>query len=156
MSATARAPLPFSPQMAPPAVHHRHLQPIGDSQVAETAAATAEQAALPPPQLALQRLALYTFEAVEGFRPLAQLGRLVSVDALETIRLQRSARVEQRTLCGDTRRIVPAPGTAHVNMPKTGVVESVVVLLAQPRAIAIAMRLEFSHGRWQATEVAVL
>lgn len=111
---------------------------------------------IPPPERALQRLALYLFEVVEGFRPLDQLGRMISIEALDTVRMQRSARVERRTLLGDNRRVVPTPSSAHISVPCIGVVESVVVLLASPRSTAVAMRLEFARARWQATNVAVL
>lgn len=105
---------------------------------------------------AIQRLALMAFEAVEGHRPLAQLGRLISPSVLTDLSRQRSSRVERRSLYRDQRRVVPAPGVPHRSEPAPDVIECAVVLNSPTRSSAVAMRLECDGERWQATEVTVL
>lgn len=115
-----------------------------------------ESSPSPPPDAAVQRLALYAFEAVEGVRSISGLGRLISPAAIGELQVQRRARTEQRSLYGDTRRVVPTPGPAHVSRPQPLVVEAVVVLRAAARSVAVAIKLEFTFNRWQATQVTVL
>ena len=110
----------------------------------------------PPAEAAVQRLALFAFEAVEGSRAIAGLGRLISPEVIAELRLQRRARTEQRSLHGDTRRIVPTPGPAHLSRTADRVVDGVVVLRAVPRSIAVAFRFEWTAERWQATQLTVL
>lgn len=110
----------------------------------------------PPPEAAIQRLALLAFEIVEGHRPLAQLGGLVAPEVIESLRRHRLMRGEHRSLCRDLRRVVPVPGRPRIDRPLPGVIECAVVLRAEPRATAVALRFEVRRHRWQATHVTVL
>lgn len=108
------------------------------------------------PHLTIQRFALYAFEIVEGHRSMAQLSSWISSEVINRLRECRSGRTQLRSLCGDRRRVVPVPGPVHTHQPGPGVVEAAVVLRAMPRSTAVALRFEFSKGRWLATEVTVL
>lgn len=153
-------PLP-GPQ-APPSArsaadtrHPRHLRAVEPASRPATQPGT--DAELPPPaEAAVQKLALFAFEAVEGSRAIAGLGRLISAEVMAELRMQRRARTEQRSLHGDTRRIVPTPGPAHLSRTADRVVDGVVVLRAVPRSIAVAFRFEWAAERWQATQLTVL
>lgn len=110
----------------------------------------------PPPETAIQKLALYAFEAVEGIRQVAALGRTISPSVIEELQAQRHARIEQRSLHKDSRRVVATPGPAHLSRVSDQKIEGVVVLQAAPRATAVTFTLEFSRARWQATQLTVL
>ena len=58
--------------------------------------------------------------------------------------------------CGELAPPAPRHSPAHLSRPQPMVIESVVVLRAVPRSIAVAMRFEFAIDRWQAAQVAVL
>lgn len=118
--------------------------------------AGAEGAPEPPSEAAIQRLALLAFEVIEGDRPVAQLGNLVSPRVIEELRRRRTARIERRTLLDDRRRTVPRPGKPHSYRPSSLAFESAVVLQAEARAVAVALRFEISRGRWQIVHLTVL
>ncbi|GAB2560787.1 Rv3235 family protein [Leucobacter ruminantium] len=110
----------------------------------------------PPPASAIRRLALLAFEVVEGHRPIAQLGSLVSAEVIDALAERRRARVELRSMIRDRRRVVPTPGRPRLDRPLPNVIEGVVVLQAEPRCTAVAFRLEIRRDRWQATHLTVL
>ncbi|MBL3685854.1 hypothetical protein D3248_02640 [Leucobacter zeae] len=112
---------------------------------------------LPPPEAAtIQKLALYAFEVQEGARSASQLGQWLLPGALAQLVERRSKRVEQRTLCRDTRRINAVPGPVHLDRPAPDVAEAAVVLHAAPRSTPVALRFEHLRGRWRVTELTVL
>lgn len=104
----------------------------------------------------IQLFALYAFEIVEGSRSIAQLSRQVSATVIQKLHECRSVRTQVRSLCGDQRRVVAVPGPVHHHMPHRGAVEAAVVLRSATRSTAVALRFEFTRGRWLATDVAVL
>lgn len=111
---------------------------------------------LPPPETAIQRLALYAFEAIEGTRSISQLAGTVTPEVVRELQARRSLRVERRTLIHDQRRIVALPGPAHTSRPHPEIVEAAVVLHARGRTSVVALRLERNAERWRATELTVL
>ena len=109
-----------------------------------------------PDARAFQALALRAFEALQGVRSIAQLGPWITPEVAEGMRSRRSLIIERRTLTKDTRRLVARPGPVHICAPSGGAIEAAVILHAQHRAIAVAMRFEVVSGRWRATALTVL
>ncbi|KAM9866101.1 hypothetical protein ACIFOC_01014 [Leucobacter aridicollis] len=101
-------------------------------------------------------IAVFAFEAVEGSRQVAQLGRWITADVSDELREVRRLNVERRSLYRDSRRIVPVVGRVRITSPARWVTEAAVVLLTPSRARAVAMRFEVIRGRWQATSISVL
>lgn len=104
----------------------------------------------------VRALATHAFEAVEGLRSIAQLGAALSVGAARQLALQRNALSERRQVYRDQRRCVPSPGRMRLCRVMPYVSEATVVLHTEHRSHAVAMRLEWIHGRWRASEVHVL
>ncbi len=123
-------------------------------------------AALPdPPQIGvlaqlearvIGAIAVFAFEAVEGIRQVAQLGKWVTTRVADELDEVRRLNVERRSLYHDTRRIVPVVGRVRATSPTAWVTEAAVVLLTPSRSRAVAMRFEAIRGRWQATSITVL
>lgn len=111
---------------------------------------------LPPPTPALQRLALYAFEAVEGARTVSQLAGTVTPDVARELQARRALRTERRTMLHDHRRIVAIPGPVHSSRPHPEAIEAAVVLHARGRTSVVAFRIEWNAERWRATELTVL
>lgn len=112
---------------------------------------------LPPPDArVIQKLALYAFEVLEGARSATQLGTWILPDVAAQLTERRARRVEQRTLCKDSRRVISVPGPVHIGRPAPDVVEATVVLHAEPRSTPVALRFEYLRERWRVTELTVL
>jgi len=112
---------------------------------------------IPDPSARFVRaLATHAFEVVEGLRSIAQLGTSISVGAARQLALQRTALREQRHFDRDTRHCAASPGRMHLCRPLTHVAEASVVLHTERRSYAVALRLEWVHGRWRASEVHVM
>ncbi|MBK0422379.1 hypothetical protein JD292_09865 [Leucobacter sp. CSA2] len=159
-------PVADPPPLAPSPPPLRPVPPLppdpGDAADAgahaqEPAEAWEAQDPLPEPPGAgtLRTLALIAFEALEGVRAIAQLGPWITTGVAQQLRERRAARTELRTLTRDARRTVARPGRAHA-VRDGGVIEAVVVLHAEARATAVALRLEVVGGRWRATDLVVL
>lgn len=104
----------------------------------------------------VRALATHAFEAVEGIRSIAQLGAALSVGAARQLALQRNAMRERRQVYQDERRCVPSPGRMHLCRVLPYIAEASVVLHTEHRSHAVALRLEWVHGRWRASEIHVL
>lgn len=154
--APAPAPAPDATERSSPARHLRAV-PALTAPARDRAADPPSDGLIPapPPQL-IQRLALYAFEALEGTRAIAQLGGWVTPAVVQQLQERRAARTERRTLYHDERRIVATPGRAHIGRPLPHIIEATVVLYAQPRSCAVALRFEHCAGRWRATDLTVL
>lgn len=150
------APAPAATERSSPARHLRAV-PALTAPARDRAADPPSDGLIPapPPQL-IQRLALYAFEALEGTRAIAQLGGWVTPAVVQQLQERRAARTERRTLYHDERRIVATPGRAHIGRPLPHIIEATVVLYAQPRSCAVALRFEHCAGRWRATDLTVL
>lgn len=112
---------------------------------------------IPPPDLnVVRRLAVYSYEVLDGTRAVAQLGGWITREVAEQLSTRRAARTERRTLYRDNRRSVPTPGPVHLSRPAPLVTEVTIVLRTEVRSTAVAMRLEFVRDRWRATELTVL
>lgn len=112
----------------------------------------------PPPisPRTIQRLAVCAFEVLEGIRTVRQLGAWISFEVAEEMHERRAARTARRSLYRDDRRVVPIPGPARIDRPRPDAIEATVVLRMQPRAVAVAIRLEVVRQRWQAIALTVL
>lgn len=151
----ARAPFPSPHPERPPVPRHLRAVAAPTHDPAHLADATCTDIP-PPPEALIQKLALYAFEALEGTRAVAQLGGWVTPEVVQQLLERRAARTERRTICRDERRIVPTPGRAHIGRPLPHVVEATVVLFAEPRTCAVALRFEHAGSRWRATVLTVL
>lgn len=154
---TAVPALPPEPPRSPGSRSERHLRLVEDEVPVHPSFGRLTSADIPPPATRLiQKLALFAFEALEGSRAVAQLGGWVTPEVVQQLRERRAARTERRTLYGDERRIVATPGRAHIGQPLPHIVEATVVLYAEPRTRAVALRFEHVSGRWRATDLTVL
>lgn len=104
----------------------------------------------------VRALATHAFEAVEGLRSIAQLGAALSVGAARQLALQRNALRERRQAYRDQRRCVPSPGRMRLCRILPCIAEAAVVLHTEHRSHAVALRLEWIHGRWRASEIHVM
>ncbi|QIM18009.1 hypothetical protein G7066_03740 [Leucobacter coleopterorum] len=104
----------------------------------------------------IQKLAIYGYEALDGSRSIAQLGAWITRGVVEQLTSRRAAWTERRSLYRDNRRLVPVPGKVHLSQLSNRVAEATVVVQTEVRSTAIAIRLEFLHQRWRATDLTVL
>jgi len=104
----------------------------------------------------VQALAVLIFEVIEGLRGIAQLGTAITLGAARQLTAMRAARQEQRAVLREPARHVSRAGHVRVDRPSAGVAEAASVVYVGERARAVAMRLEWLHLRWRATEIAVL
>ncbi len=104
----------------------------------------------------VEALAVLVFEVVEGLRGIAQLGAAITLSAARELTAVRAARQEQRAVLREPGRPVSGSGPVRVDRPATGVAEVASVVYVGERARAVAMRMEWLHRRWRATEIAVL
>lgn len=112
---------------------------------------------IPLPDLNIvRRLAIYSYEVLDGTRSVAQMGGWITREVAEQLSARRSARTERRTLYRDDRRSVPTPGPVHLSRPAPLVTEITIVLRTEARSMAVAMRLEYVRDRWRATELTLL
>lgn len=109
-----------------------------------------------PTEKFVRALATQAFEAVEGTRSIAQLGAAISVGAARQLAAQRDTLRERREVFRDLRRCTPSPGRAHLCRVSSHVAEATVVLHTGRRAHAVALHLEWVHGRWRAGELYVM
>ncbi|GAA1316752.1 hypothetical protein GCM10020360_07440 [Nonlabens tegetincola] len=101
-------------------------------------------------------VAVFAFEAVEGTRQIAQLGRWITESVASELAELRRLNIERRSLYRDERRVVPTVRRVRAMQPGHVVAEAAVVLTAAGRARAVALRFELIRQRWQATSVTVL
>ncbi|GAA2822826.1 hypothetical protein FB468_1665 [Leucobacter komagatae] len=137
----------------------RHLRAVGAGTPTDSGDPT--RASLPPPLPALEprvigAIAVFAFEAVEGARQVAQLGRWITDTVAAQLSELRRLNVERRSLYRDSRRIVPAIQRVRTTRPNDDVTEAAVVLSTPSRSRAVALRFEAIRGRWQATSITVL
>lgn len=99
---------------------------------------------------------MFAFEAVEGSRHVAQLGKWITYPVSQQLLEYRALTLERRALYRDARRLVPSVRTVRVMVPRTRVVEATVVLEISNRCRAVAIRFEASKSRWQATSITIL
>lgn len=112
---------------------------------------------IPPPDLRMiQKLAVYGYEVLDGSRSVTQLGAWISRGVAAQLTSRRAAWTERRSLYRDYRRLVPIPGRVHFSQVSSRVAEATVVVRTEMRSTAVAIRLEFSHRRWRATDLTVL
>ena len=112
---------------------------------------------IPDPQARFVRLlAAHAFEAVEGIRNISQLGGVLSVGAARQLALQRNALRERNAVYRDPRQCTASPGRMRLCRVLPDVAEVSVVVHTERRAHAVALRLEWVHARWRASEVHVM
>lgn len=114
-------------------------------------------AGLPPlTHCLIGTIAIFAFEAVEGTRHVGQLGRWITAEVAGHLSEYRALILERRSLYQDNRRIVPTVRRVRADQPSFRVAEASVVLNAEGRSRAVALRFEGTRGRWQATSITVL
>jgi len=104
----------------------------------------------------VQSLAAMIFEVVEGSRTVTQLGTSVTLDAARQLALLRQARQEQLTVLRQRPKLISGTGPVRIDHPRPGIAEAASVVYAGSRGRAVALRLEWLHQRWRATDVTVL
>lgn len=112
---------------------------------------------IPDPDPAFIRaLAVQGYEVVEGTRSLSQLGSLITVGAARSLTMQRTSYGDRRIVYRDARQQRPLATTVRVDRPCDEIAEAAVVLRTRERSHAVALRLEWSHQHWRASELVVL
>lgn len=112
---------------------------------------------IPDPQdRFVRRLAALCFEAVEGQRSIHEIDTMLSIGAARQLAMQRTAHRERNQAQHDRRRCVPSPGRLRLCRLFPHVAEATVVLHTERRSHAVALRLEWAHGRWRACEIYVM
>ena len=101
-------------------------------------------------------LAAHAFEAVEGVRSITQLGGALSVGAARQLAMQRNALRERSAVYRDTRQCIASPGRMRLCRVLPHIAEASVVVHTDRRAHAVALRLEWVHSRWRASEIHVM
>lgn len=148
--------VPATPEHSGPSRHLHAVPALAASTSGAPAEAGSDDTIPAPPAQLIQKLALYAFEALEGDRAIAQLGGWITPEVVQQLRERRAVRTERRNVYRDERRIVATPGRAHIGRPLPHIVEATVVLYAQPRSCAVALRFEHIAGRWRTTDLTVL
>ena len=112
---------------------------------------------LEAPEPLLRILATAIVEVMAGVRNINQLGSLLSEDVYLRLR-ERSIRVAQlRARNGEpTRAPQLRVSDLHVEHPRDGVVESVVLVHSPTRTRAVSIRLEGVNRRWRAQAISVI
>lgn len=104
----------------------------------------------------VRALAVQGFEAIEGIRTVAQLGPLVSLGVARRLAVMRAVRNERRAVYRDERRRVPRAAGVRIDRHSLEAAEAAVVLHVGARVHAVAMRLEWAHRHWRASDLTVL
>ncbi|MFC7764701.1 Rv3235 family protein [Leucobacter soli] len=104
----------------------------------------------------MRALAVQGFEVIEGSRTLAQLGPLITVGLARSLSAQRAGAGDRRVVCRDARRARPRPTTVRIDRPVAHIAEAAIVLRVGDVARAVALRLEWAHQHWRATEFFLL
>lgn len=139
----------------------RHLRPV-ETELSSPAPPSREEPAIASPGLPpltfrlIGTIAVFAFEAIEGTRHVGQLGMWITEEVAEHLTAYRMLIAERRSLYRDTRRVVPSVRTVRASVPAPRVAEASVVLNADGRTRAVALRFEGSRGRWQASAITVL
>lgn len=112
---------------------------------------------IPDPQARFVRLlAAHAFEAVEGTRSITQLGAALSVGAARQLAMQRNALRERNAVYRDSRQCTVSPGRLRLCRVLPHIAEASVVVHTDRRSHAVALRLEWAHSRWRASEIHVM
>lgn len=112
---------------------------------------------IPDPDPAFVRaLAVQAFEAIDGTRTIGQLGPVITVALARALAQQRALRSDQRIVLRDFRRSIPRAISCRVDRVSTIAAEAAVVLRLGGRARAVALRFEWAHRHWRASELVVL
>lgn len=134
----------------------RHLHPLPSLKSSPEPEPTLAGDIPPPDVRMIQKLAIYGYEVLDGSRTVAQLGAWVTRSVVEQLTSRRAAWTERRSLYRDYRRLVPIPGRVHMSQVSKRAAEATVVIQTEVRSTAVAIRLEFSHQRWRATDLTIL
>lgn len=106
--------------------------------------------------LFVQAIAVAIFEVIEGTRRAATLSKALNFGALRDLGALAALRREQLTVLRLRPRQVHGAGRVRIDRSLPDVAEAATVVEVGARARAVAMRLEWSHGRWRVSELAVL
>lgn len=163
----ARRPLTSAP--AQPAQRPRHLQlvsapPRERPHLIAVPPLTApiapgdelHSSAVTPRPAFVQSLAVQAYEVVEGLRTVNHLGAAITLSAARQLSMVRAARRDQRTVTPLPPAKPAQPGPVRIDRVHDSAVEAAAVIYLGDRARAVAMRLEWLHGHWRATDIAVL
>ena len=106
----------------------------------------------------IARLTVYAYEVLEGIRPLAQLGGMITEQVAEELRERQAARAEARAVTHDERVLVPTVSRISVCVDDPCHLEATALLKfgERVRAVAIGMRYSLDRRRWLAHCLTVL
>ena len=135
-----------------PAPRHLTLVPPLDEH--ETSAP--DSADIPDPSADLLRLlAVQGCEVLLGTRSLGRLTPLITMGLARSLNTQR-ARLHSHLRFRGVPLSTPRPGSVRIDRPAPGIVEAAVPLHFRTVSCAAAIRLEWTHRCWRATELVVL
>ena len=101
-------------------------------------------------------LAIHGFQTVTGMRGPSQLGPLVTIGLERSLATQRAAFEERRVVYRDPRTRPPRVGSVRVDRPREDIAEVAIMLHVGEQVRAVAIRLEWAHRHWRATDLTVL
>ena len=119
--------------------------------------AAEDDTGIPDPSPGFVRaIAVQCFEVLAGDRTVTQLGPLVSAGLARHLTELRSVWSDRRIVFRDNRRKAPRAGRVRIDIPSPGHAEAATVLAVSGRVHAVAMRLEWAHRHWRATDLTIL
>lgn len=103
-------------------------------------------------------LAIHGYQTVTGARSLSLLGPLVTIGLTRSLAAQRALFSDRRTVYRDSRSaaVTPHIGSVRIDRPQDETAEAAVMLHVGEQVRAVAIRLEWAHGHWRATDLTVL
>lgn len=109
------------------------------------------------PDTLLRSLAPAVVEVIAGVRNINQLAAHLSDDVYLRLRDRATSAAAHRAQAGVAAKAPKlAVGAMQRNNPRTGIVESVILVSSAARTRAVTIRLEGINNRWRATAVSVL
>lgn len=109
-----------------------------------------------PPEALVRALATRAYEVVQGLRNIAQLGPSVTVGATRQLLAQRAALTELHSFFRDPHLAITRVGGSRICRLQSQTAEASVVIHTDRRTCSVALRLEWLHGHWRASELHVI
>lgn len=149
-STTALRAVPRDPGPAPAPRHLRAVPP-------PPPALSLVEREIPSPEPSLVRaLAVQGYEVLAGIRNVNQLGPLITVPLARTLVTMRAVWRDRRIVCRDERVRNPRAVRVRIDQSGPAVAEAAVVLDTGAGVHAVAIRLEWAHRHWRASDLVVL
>jgi len=111
-----------------------------------------------PDRVFVGTLAIHGYQTVTGIRSLSLLGPLVTIGLARNLAAQRALFADRRTVYRDARGVdaTPRVGSVRIDRPREETAEAAVTLHVGTQVRAVAIRLEWAHRHWRATDLTVL